>query len=77
MRGAWRLFDIQIRLPAHGIMTHLDDRIVGLTGLPCHFQQQCRDLGMLFLTPHSALTPSPKIYINLCLRMKAEWGLRQ
>lgn len=73
VRAAWRLFDIQIRLPTHGIMTHLDDRIVGLTGPPCHFQQQCGDLGVLLL----ALTPSAKIYINLCLKMKADCGLRQ
>lgn len=41
-------------------MTHLDDRIVGLAGLPCHFQQQCHDLGMLFLTWRCALTAQPK-----------------
>jgi len=42
----------------------------GIMGLPCHFQQQYCDLGMLFLTLRLALTPGPKIYINLCLKMK-------
>lgn len=42
----------------------------GIRGLPCHFQQQYCDLGMLFLTLRLALTPGPKIYINLCLKMK-------